>query len=71
LFYSIVLFFLREALKKRRKRAERALKEGRSPGLPGRPGLTDCEVEDDIVKRITSDANDGIFHDVKSLWGMV
>jgi hypothetical protein len=60
-------FIFRKALWKKNQRAEKAKKEGRLPGLNGRPGLTDFESEKIIIDKIIVDANKGVFHDISWL----
>jgi hypothetical protein len=49
----------------------KAKKEGRLPGINGRPGLTDHESEEVIIDHIIKDADQGVFHDIYWLEQMV
>lgn len=65
------MHFIRNAKKKREKRARKALQEGRPIGVRGRPPLIDKESEEVIHHIIMEDAKIGIFHDLLWLEQMV
>jgi hypothetical protein len=57
--------------RKRQYRAKKAIEEGRLPGIPGRPGLTDYESEKFIISKIREHADFGVFHEIGWLAEMV
>jgi hypothetical protein len=61
----------KKTLRKREIRAEKARKEGRIPGIVGRPERINSEVSKVITDMIIRDADEGIFHDISWLTGTV
>jgi hypothetical protein len=67
----VQLSMTKNAIKQRQKRARAALKDGRTPGINGRPGVADKDSERIILETIMEDANLGVYHDTKWLLEMV
>jgi hypothetical protein len=61
----------KRTLRKRQIRAQNAIKEGRTPGVVGRPPVIDKEADEIITNMIVRDADEGNYHDLYWLKEMV
>ncbi|MDR2402005.1 MAG: hypothetical protein LBD32_00870 [Cytophagales bacterium] len=61
----------KSVLRKRRKRAEKAVAEGRVPGVIGRPPILDFQSSEHLRNKILKDSESGIFHPVAWVADMV